>query len=55
MQTAFEERRSVNRYGHDWRIGNFDTDAGLVTGRRGHPALEHEDLLQFDPERQAVT
>jgi hypothetical protein len=54
MQTAFEERRSVSRYGHDWRIGNFqiDSDTGLATGRLGYPALEHEELLQYDAERQ---
>jgi hypothetical protein len=54
MATAFEERRIVNRYGHDWRLGNFQVEEppGVAVGRLGYPDVEHEEPLQFDPVRQ---
>ena len=54
METAYEERRAVTRYNHDWRIGNFraDPETGFASGRLGYPETEREDVLLFDARRQ---
>ena len=42
--------RSVKRYGHEWVLGNLNTDdlLGLITGRLGYPEREHRTQQDYD-------
>jgi|GEM_PF-4922567 len=55
LRDAVEGASSVNRYNHDWLIGNLSVDEGRQTlvGRLGYPETEQRTREDYDPTRQA--
>jgi hypothetical protein len=55
IRDAIEGAGSVNRYNHDWLIGNLAVDESrhLVTGKFGYPETERRSHQYYDPVEQA--
>lgn len=48
---AVRDAESVNRYKHDWLLGNLsvDEDRHLITGKLGYPETERRTQEDYDP------
>lgn len=55
IRDAVERAESVNRYNHDWLIGNLsvDEDRRLITGKLGYPETEQRTQEDYDALVQA--
>ena len=55
LRDAVEGAESVNRYNHDWVIGNLsvDEERRLLVGKLGYPETEHRTQEDYDPLVQA--
>lgn len=55
IKDCLEGATSIERYRHEWVIGNlkFDADATLATGRLGYPDREQRTQEDYDAEHQA--
>ncbi|HEX2096565.1 MAG TPA: hypothetical protein VHF50_04280 [Solirubrobacterales bacterium] len=55
LRDAVERAESVNRYNHDWLIGNLSVDEGrqLLVGKLGYPETEQRTQEDYDPVDQA--
>ena len=51
IRDAVERAESVNRYNHDWVIGNLsaDEERRLLIGKLGYPETEHRTQADYDP------
>jgi hypothetical protein len=51
IREAVEAARSVERYRHQWVLGNlvFDDDGRLIMGRLGYPETGHRTQQDYDP------
>lgn len=50
IRDAVTGARSLERYGHQWVLGNLqvDDERGLVLGRLGYPEMEHRTQQDYD-------
>jgi hypothetical protein len=51
LRAAVEQAESVNRYNHDWLIGNrsVDEERQLLVGKFGYPETEQRTQEDYDP------
>ncbi len=55
LRDAVEGAGPVNRYNHDWLIGNLSVDEGrqILVGKLGYPETEQRTREDYDPAEQA--
>lgn len=51
FRDAVENAESVNRYNHDWVLGNLsvDEEKKVMTGKLGYPEIEQQTQEDYDP------